>query len=178
MHLIYRYTSPSGKCYIGKTKESREGRRKYEHINDSKNGSSTKFHNSLRKYGEDNFKYEVLMRGIPSEIVNGLEVIYINLHNPEYNITTGGDGIDSETAKLNALKRWSDEEDSKKRINSMRGKKKTITKAFRAAQSNRTSNRNKVYNSIEYTCPHCQKVGKGPNMKRYHFDNCKTVRYL
>lgn len=24
-----------------------------------------------------------------------------------------------------------------------------------------------------YTCPHCAKVGKGPNMKRYHFDNCK-----
>jgi hypothetical protein len=25
----------------------------------------------------------------------------------------------------------------------------------------------------ELTCPHCNKVGKGPNMKRYHFDNCK-----
>lgn len=25
----------------------------------------------------------------------------------------------------------------------------------------------------EYICPHCGKVGKGPNMKRYHFDNCK-----
>lgn len=23
-------------------------------------------------------------------------------------------------------------------------------------------------------CPHCCLVGKGPNMKRYHFDNCKT----
>lgn len=29
--------------------------------------------------------------------------------------------------------------------------------------------------SIEYSCPHCNKVGKGNNMKRYHFDNCKTV---
>lgn len=25
----------------------------------------------------------------------------------------------------------------------------------------------------ERTCPHCDKVGKGPNMTRYHFDNCK-----
>lgn len=25
----------------------------------------------------------------------------------------------------------------------------------------------------ERTCPACGKVGKGPNMKRYHFDNCK-----
>jgi hypothetical protein len=23
------------------------------------------------------------------------------------------------------------------------------------------------------TCPHCGKVGRGPNMKRYHMDNCK-----
>ena len=23
------------------------------------------------------------------------------------------------------------------------------------------------------TCPHCSKIGSGPNMTRYHFDNCK-----
>jgi len=26
---------------------------------------------------------------------------------------------------------------------------------------------------IEKTCPHCNLTGKGPNMTRYHFDNCK-----
>jgi hypothetical protein len=26
---------------------------------------------------------------------------------------------------------------------------------------------------IERECPHCGKQGKGPNMSRYHFDNCK-----
>jgi group I intron endonuclease len=26
---------------------------------------------------------------------------------------------------------------------------------------------------VELTCPHCGKVGKGPNMNRYHFHNCK-----
>ena len=26
---------------------------------------------------------------------------------------------------------------------------------------------------ITLTCPHCNKVGRGGNMKRYHFDNCK-----
>jgi len=24
-----------------------------------------------------------------------------------------------------------------------------------------------------HVCPHCDKEGYGPNMKRYHFDNCK-----
>ena len=26
---------------------------------------------------------------------------------------------------------------------------------------------------LEKTCPHCNKTGKGPNMTRYHFENCK-----
>lgn len=26
------------------------------------------------------------------------------------------------------------------------------------------------------TCPHCLKNGAGPNMTRYHFDNCKTIK--
>lgn len=29
-------------------------------------------------------------------------------------------------------------------------------------------------NRIERTCPHCNKIGKGPGMLRYHFDNCKN----
>jgi len=33
----------------------------------------------------------------------------------------------------------------------------------------------------EYKCPHCELIGKGPNMIRYHFDNCKknnkTISY-
>lgn len=27
---------------------------------------------------------------------------------------------------------------------------------------------------VERTCPHCNKVGKGPGMLRYHFDKCKS----
>lgn len=30
----------------------------------------------------------------------------------------------------------------------------------------------------ELTCPHCAKNGKGPNMARYHFNNCKTLSIL
>jgi hypothetical protein len=28
----------------------------------------------------------------------------------------------------------------------------------------------------ESECPHCKLVGKGPNMKRYHFNKCKTLK--
>ena len=29
------------------------------------------------------------------------------------------------------------------------------------------------HNLKEVTCPYCNKIGKGPNMTRYHFDKCK-----
>ncbi len=31
-----------------------------------------------------------------------------------------------------------------------------------------------IVTRTEKTCPHCNKTGKGPNMTRYHFDNCKN----
>jgi hypothetical protein len=173
MNIIYQYTSPSGKSYIGKTKECREERRRYEHRWSAAKGSSTAFHNAINKYGIDSFYYKVLLCGIPDEIVNGMEIICINLYKPEYNITTGGDGVDSETARRNALQRWADPEDRARRVAAMKGKKKTVTERFRKAQSAKSLGKPNLWNTIEYTCPHCSKVGKGPNMKRYHFDNCK-----
>ena len=32
-------------------------------------------------------------------------------------------------------------------------------------------------NKPSFTCPHCDKVGKGNVMYRYHFDNCKKTRF-
>lgn len=32
-------------------------------------------------------------------------------------------------------------------------------------------------NRKEYTCDICGLTGKGPNMKRYHFDNCKQLKH-
>lgn len=32
-----------------------------------------------------------------------------------------------------------------------------------------------VIKRTQMICPHCNREGKGPNMKRYHFDNCKSL---
>lgn len=37
----------------------------------------------------------------------------------------------------------------------------------------RTWKHKKKREYLEVTCPHCSKSGKGPNMNRYHFENCK-----
>lgn len=67
MGLIYMFTSPSGKKYIGQTNKSFETR-KAGHLskalkNDFKY-SCPAFHNAIRKYGIENFKEEILFDGI------------------------------------------------------------------------------------------------------------------
>lgn len=37
-------------------------------------------------------------------------------------------------------------------------------------------NKGKIYDQIE--CPHCSKIGGGPSMVRFHFDNCKAKKCL
>lgn len=60
--IIYKYTSPSGKCYIGQT--INEDRRKLQHkraaLNENHKEYDKPFYRALRKYGWDSFEYEVL----------------------------------------------------------------------------------------------------------------------
>lgn len=65
----------------------------------------------------------------------------------------------------------------KKRAQDLRGKSWEefygIEKAkrMRAEQSERLSGI--PHKLLQVTCPHCNLIGKGPNMTRYHFDKCK-----
>lgn len=43
-----------------------------------------------------------------------------------------------------------------------------------SSKFNEMENLGFVYGRTEVKCPHCGKGGKGGNMKRYHFDKCKT----
>lgn len=53
-------------------------------------------------------------------------------------------------------------------------KKKSEAAKRRSAQQDMGAlTRGKTYNMREMKCPHCGLVGKGGNMTRFHFDNCK-----
>ena len=56
--VIYCYTSPSNKCYIGQTINRKL--RRLEHLSLAMRGKGFAFHRALRKYGIDNFSYEEL----------------------------------------------------------------------------------------------------------------------
>ena len=96
-HIIYKATSPSGKVYIGKTIKTLEQRR-YEHIYHANIlNKQWAFSRAIRKYGEENIKFETIGEVWGSEKANSIETMYIQQYRcnePEYgyNLTGGGDG--------------------------------------------------------------------------------------
>lgn len=102
--IIYKYTSPNNKVYIGQTIQGdlRKQQHKQNANNENYIGYHLPFYNAIRKYGFDSFKYEILnsIEDESSEIIqsrlNELEIYYIGIYdsyNNGYNSTIGGQGI-------------------------------------------------------------------------------------
>jgi len=91
-YCIYCHTSPSGKRYIGQTKNNPEDRWR-------KDGSGYKkqeyFYKAIQKYGWENFEHEILEENLTVSEVDVAEQYYIRLYNSYdtefgYNRTLGG----------------------------------------------------------------------------------------
>lgn len=91
--VVYRAQNlVNGKTYIGYTGRGLEARKK-AHLNDARNGRGHVFHAALRKYGPENFIFEVLADFDGDEDLAKLyEYEAIAKYKPEYNLTHGGDG--------------------------------------------------------------------------------------
>lgn len=93
-YCVYKHTSPSGKVYIGKTKQKPEIRwRKHGQ------GYQTNryFWRAIQKYGWDNFEHKVLFEGLTKEESSIKEQELIKQYNSNnsmygYNLSSGGDG--------------------------------------------------------------------------------------
>ena len=84
--IIYKYTSPTNKIYIGQTIDEKQ--RISQHKTDSRN-KLDKFHTALREQGWDNFKYEVIFttkgtKEAVQQILNEKEWEYINQFDSAY----------------------------------------------------------------------------------------------
>lgn len=99
--IIYKYTSPSGKCYIGQTTDENRRKRQHEHnaFNTECKQYNSKFYTAIRKYGWDSFQYEVLYTIFKEtleetiDILNDREIYYIGQYDSfknGYNMTIGG----------------------------------------------------------------------------------------
>lgn len=98
--IIYMFTSPSGKKYIGQSINFINRYKKYKH---NKNSIGEYFSKAIKKHdGIENFKLEILEKFLFLETIdetktklNELEIYYINKHdtlNNGYNLTAGGKG--------------------------------------------------------------------------------------
>lgn len=93
--IVYKVTSPSGKCYIGVTSRDLEFRKQC-HYQELKTGTNYNFHNAIRKYS-DQLVWEVICECTTGnyEDLKSLEKYYIQKYrsyNNGYNMTLGGDG--------------------------------------------------------------------------------------
>lgn len=95
--IIYKYTSPSGKVYIGQTTQEKRRRKTFLNLNKSYGG--VKIDNARHRYSPEAFTYEVLCRfefataKEAQEKLDELEEYYIkefDTYRHGYNMTYGG----------------------------------------------------------------------------------------
>lgn len=138
--IIYKITNTiNSKIYIGQTIK-KLSERIHGHLADVKRNRNTKIARAIRKYGFENFNFEVIDYALFQEQLNELEKKYIKLFNSNtnqfgYNLLSGGNqgGKHSEETKLkiskklkeNSNKYWLGKsqsiESNKKRTESMKG---------------------------------------------------------
>lgn len=118
MHLvIYKLTSPNGKCYIGQTRDVESRFRSYRTLH-KRVHSQRKIYNALKKYGPENFTYEIIQECLNQNELNDAEIHWIEKFDSianGYNLMTGGSyGTHSEETRrklseAHTGKKWSDE---------------------------------------------------------------------
>lgn len=109
MKYIYRITSPSGKIYIGQSKASLAAKLKSYRDLEKNTKSNRKIANAIQKYGFNNMKFEIIEENSnwTKEELDAKEIHWIahyNTVNEGYNMTLGGEGVDPECARQNALR--------------------------------------------------------------------------
>ena len=98
MGIIYCFTNNiNNKKYIGQTinPTQRFNSHKSNYLNPNSSEYNSLIHRAFRKYGFDNFKYEVLAKDIDNiKVLNELEIYYIKKFNSQipngYNVEDGG----------------------------------------------------------------------------------------
>lgn len=116
------YTSPSGKSYIGQTWN--EQKRRWDHR--QTNARKSVFHDAIKKYGKNSFKYEILHSNIETQDeLNRLEILEIKERNTivpnGYNLKIGGDQCGHNEKSILKMKMlWENDEFRKRLINSFK----------------------------------------------------------
>lgn len=124
---IYKLTSPSGKIYIGQSKNI-ERRFYYYKISHCK--SQVKLYNALEKYGWDSFKKEILIT-----FENSLKDLQLHLNLSEIHFINKFDCVNNGYNLMNGIGKCSHSEETKLKIGKAR-KGKITSEETKLKQSN------------------------------------------
>jgi group I intron endonuclease len=98
--IIYKVTNKiNGKMYIGQTVNELSIRKAGHLYEARRDNTNIVFHNAIKKYGKNNFKWEIITTADSMNKLNILETYFINKYHTflddikcnGYNMTTGGD---------------------------------------------------------------------------------------
>lgn len=190
--IIYRYISPSGKSYIGQT-TNEVYRRRMWFGKGRYTGGKSKIDRARKKYGPDNFIYEVLLRNQYSSIetatldLNKWETYYIGYYNTYkngYNSTLGGDGSRGYTPSVETLQKISKSLKGRKKSNdfgskvssSLKGVAKSVEHRKKLSESKKNSGHKILQYSLigEYirTWNNIDEVAKALGVSRESIAGC------
>ena len=86
----------TGRCYVGQSISTMEFRRDRHKKDAIEKNSQLIFHRSIRKWGFDAFEWRTVIRNVPIELLNVLEILCIHALKTKYpkgyNMTDGGGG--------------------------------------------------------------------------------------
>ena len=98
MGIIYKVTNlKNNKVYIGQTKTTLKRRKTIHHYHTKINYDTCYFHNAIRQYGKESFKWEIIWEG-NNNLLNEKEMFFVNLYKSNqsefgYNLTVGGKSL-------------------------------------------------------------------------------------
>lgn len=188
-YIIYKTTNKvNGKYYVGAHKTS--------NLEDGYMGSGKRLLRAIEKYGQENFVKEILytfdnqeqMYAKEKEIVNEQFVSDKNTYNLKIGGFGGWDHVDLSNRVFTEKSRKKMSVAASKRqtgeTNSFYGKKHSDESKKLIGQASKQRAK-KLYeermtkgnhpNSFG-NCPHCNKHGQLRALKRWHFDNCPTLK--
>jgi group I intron endonuclease len=162
MAFIYKITNTiNQKFYIGFTGQKIPMRRFNQHLSSarSERKNNQPIIRAIRKYGEENFSFEILFEGEEKFLLNVEEPRLIKELKPEYNSTLGGEGIlgykHTEETKikcgLSTLGRKESEEHKRWRSQKIKEgwKNQTANKKIEVSNSKLNSNTQRIEIEIE-----------------------------
>jgi group I intron endonuclease len=196
--VIYKITNlVNGKIYIGQTIQKNPKMRWYAHLNYAKKGKKSHLYDSMRKYGFEKFSWEIIDTAQSLDELNKLEEKWLDHYRLLGKVYNNREAGNNKTHSLESIKKMQEVHTLRHATNNVGGWKRRdggamngkiqskctclfckkevgVNVLFRAHGEKCMFNPNRISTpKIILTCPHCELIGSGGNMKRYHFDNCK-----